>query len=138
MFEWLFDPCGRRRWFTYDVQGKDVTVDAEYVGATLRWIEHNRKARLKGCPCGKRGTRVHFDGRNNGAVPVEWWTCDEHEGATGWRGTTGCSVTPLYDRFPACGDCVYAGGSKYCGGYSRQGDVITSYSCPDKPEEDVQ
>jgi len=71
------DPCGSDEWgtFTYDGQ----TVDGQYVAATLRWAEHNRQARAQGCRICRAVpvTRVKLDDRNAGAVPVEWWYCDD-------------------------------------------------------------
>jgi hypothetical protein len=49
----------------------------EYIAATRRWQKHNaRQARV--CLCGAPGTVLRTDNRNIGAVPVEFWYCEEH------------------------------------------------------------
>jgi hypothetical protein len=60
--------------------------DEEYEAATERWRARNERERLRGCKCGKPNTRCKYYGGNIGAVPVEFWSCDEDFGVTQWSG----------------------------------------------------
>jgi len=69
----------------------------EVLEAESRWRIHNEKAYQRGCYCGAPSAVVRYDHRNTGSVPVEFWTCKEHEGVEGWsRGK------PLYFHPTPC------------------------------------
>jgi hypothetical protein len=60
----------------YDAAAKQIERD-EYAAATRRWRKHNaRQPRV--CLCGAPGTVLRTDHGNIGAVPVEFWYCQEH------------------------------------------------------------
>ena len=67
----------------------ETYAEREYREATERWRAHNAERRAAGCPCGKPATKVSYDCRNIGAVPAEFWTCDEHVGVSSWTGVPG-------------------------------------------------
>ncbi len=105
-------------------------TEREYREATRRWIAHNAASRAAGCPCGKPASKVRYRGGNVGAVKVEVWTCDEHEGVAGWRGVEG-DMEPLWDRPKPCQGCQT---ELACGGTSGPiGGPPDIWRCPIRP-----
>ena len=101
----------------------------EHADATQRWRQINAEKRAAGCPCGKPATRVRYNHGNVGAVPVEFWTCDEHDGMSGWSaGPSG--FIAVWPRRAPCSDC-----DGYCSTTRKIGaSVPYEWHCPLKRE----
>jgi hypothetical protein len=111
-----------------------VTTWPEYAGAPApdvraveaRWLRRNAEARVAGCRCGRPAQVVTYQRGNVGRVPVEVWTCAEHQGAAGWRGQE-----PFYAHPTCCPSGEVIG----CGG--PIGGEPTHFHCPHRRHETV-
>jgi hypothetical protein len=110
-----------------------VATWPEYAGAPSpdvraaeeRWLRVNAAAQAAGCGCGRPSQVVTYHRGNVGRVPVEVWTCAEHQGAAGWRGRE-----PFYAHPTRCplGEVIGWGGPI--------GGELTHFHCPHRVHED--
>lgn len=102
----------------------------EFDEATERWRRINAGKRAAGCPCGKPATKVRYSHGNVGAVPVEFWTCDEHYGMSAW-GSGPSGFRASWPRSKPCADC-----DGYCPTLRKIGAVEPhEWHCPIKTEK---
>lgn len=97
---------------------------SEKRSAEMRWTQHNRQSRARGCPCGKPAT-VHRDYPVTGRVPYQSWTCDEHAGADGFATTTDGSVVATFMRAQQCESC-----DGHCSSGGPIGGPTAHWYCP--------
>lgn len=100
----------------------------EVRAAEARWRAINARKRAEGCLCGRPATEVRYDDRNTGSVPVEYWTCSEHVGASAWKGDVA-----YWERSAPC-----AGHDPLrCGGWGGPiGGPTTRWHCQERAEVD--
>lgn len=67
-----------------------VPASAQEREAEWRWREINAESRRAGCPCGGPAQVCSTDDRVVGSVPFQWWTCEDHAGASMFMGGTAC------------------------------------------------
>lgn len=98
-----------------------------------RWTKTNAAAKNRGCPCGKPAEVATTNNQNIGRVPVEFWTCREHRGASLWR--DGTPMWPHHDG-PIAGlptDCPDGLARAWQGRIGRPHDT---YMCPHRTHQE--
>lgn len=109
------------------VADRSVAADSGEIAAEWRWAAHNVANRRRGCPCGKPAQVARRHPEVIGTVPFLWWTCEDHESASGFVGTMA-----IYDH-PA--PCPYGEVMRSAG---PGGESPTVYGCPHRTHEETR